>query len=190
MQENQRVYYIIAAGAVVVTVVILATNYSSLSKKEEAKVRYGKVDDYKKKMIQKKRLEIERVKVENYRKAPDLTNGYRAVEVHDPNENQGITLESQGNAAERDAAEDSMATPDFSTQSQINKLLVKKQQYEQLTAAQKQKYISAFKREAKSLGFRIEFNDKLEVTHFQKIGSREGASEDNGYQGQEFYDEE
>ena len=55
MQENQKTYYGIAAVAfVLVSAILISKRMKTSEQKEESKVRFGTVDNYRKKMIQKK----------------------------------------------------------------------------------------------------------------------------------------
>lgn len=188
MQDHKNIYLGIAGAAVLLAVFLILQKRSAGTGNAVAPVTFGKVDGYRIHAIQQKKLEQERVKVDNYMHAPEVNTRYR-VEAQEPTSDR-IILETPQHHAAKDSAEPrQQQMPDFSPEAQINRLLVDKQKYEQMSAMDKQRYIQAFKKEAKNLGFKIEFNNKLEIIQFEKMpssGSRE-PSADELYQGEEFY---
>lgn len=159
--------------------------HSVVSSDQQASVTFGELDSYRKEVKQKKIMETQKVSVENYQQSPVR---WRPKKEKRPS----LKLKSAPLAAARDIESVSreIIAQEPSLEGEINQLLAERQKFEQLTQIQKQNYVSSFKKEALRLGFRVEFNENLEVVEFRRIpGSKKERdfSEQDLVDSQEYY---
>lgn len=168
-QQNQK--YIIAIGGVLFVGLFLLWKGSSNSATTQGKVSYGDVDKAHKQEVARSRLEREKVNIENYKKAPQISDAYRPVEDHAASDdNEGLRLQASVSPAAKDIGENDLhGMAVESLENKINRRLLNEQQSAQMNLAQKRQIANEYKKKALSLGYQVELNDNLEVTKVQKV---------------------
>jgi len=175
MQNEKNLYIIVFAVSVIGCGIMYFASNSGTSS-DKAKVTFGQVDQLRKETQVKNNIERNKVQVENYKKAPALTNDYRAVDEQYGGANQGIVLESNLNHAAIDADEGRGQGGSFNMlETQINKRLVNDQRAAQMSQIQKRQFVEDYKARARAMGYLVELNDQMVVTRVTKIPDSEIA---------------
>ncbi len=132
------------------------------------KVTYGEVDKVRKQEVTKSKMQREKMNVENYKNAPQISESYRPQE--NTNANEGLRLEASVSAAAKDIAEGELGGMAVeSLENKINQRLLNEQKTAQMNVIQKKQFADEYKKKALSMGYAVELNDKLEITKVQKI---------------------
>lgn len=158
----------------------------SVASDQQASVTFGQLNNYRKEVRKKKTMETQKVSVENYQRAPGVK--WRPKQV----QKESLNLKSVPSAAAIDMQKSArqFIAEEPSLEKEINQLLAERQKFEQLSQIQRQNYVAGFKKEAYRLGFRIEFNDNLEVIEFERIPKTQREkdfSEQDLVHSQEYY---
>ena len=134
----------------------------------EGKVTYRELDKVRRNEEVRAHLQREKVNVENYKKAPQISESYRVEAAPET----GLRLEASVGAAAKDIAESElqgMATN--SLENRINQKLLNDQKAAQMSQMQKRQFAAEYKKKALAMGYQVELNDKLEITKVHKVES-------------------
>jgi hypothetical protein len=167
MEKINKNYLIFGAGAIVVMAFIFwQKNFSSPSPN---RVTYGEVDKARKQEQTKSQLQREKVHIENYKKAPQISDAYRPVESS-PASEDGLRLEASVSAAAKDIGEAELSGMAVeSLENKINRRLLNEQKTDQMNAIQKKEFAAEYKKKALAMGYAVELNENLEVVKVQKV---------------------
>ncbi len=167
MEKINKNYLMLGAGAMVVLALIFWQKNSSSPSPN--RVTYGEVDKARKQEQTKSQLQREKVHIENYKKAPQISDAYHPSE-NAPAPDEGLRLEASVSAAAKDIGEAELSGMAVeSLENKINRRLLNEQKTDQMNVIQKKEFAAEYKKKALAMGYAVELNENLEVIKVQKI---------------------
>lgn len=167
MEKYNKNYLIWGVCAVFVVAVLFWQKNSSTPATN--RITYGEVDKARKQEQTKSHLQREKVHIENYKNAPQISDVYHPTESQ-PASEEGLRLEASVSAAAKDIGEAELSGMAVeSLENKINRRLLNEQKTAQMNEVQKKQFAAEYKKKALAMGYSVELNDNLEVIKVQKV---------------------
>jgi hypothetical protein len=170
MKSNKNIYLVFAVLGFLGVAFLFFSQKSN--HENPTKVSFKDVDSLRKEAIVKNKFQREKMTVENFNKAPTLSNQYRPTSGAADHE-EGLRLEASVSAAAKDIAEGELNSLSLnSLENKINQRLLNEQKTAQMNVLQKKRFADEYKKRAMAMGYAVELNDKLEIIKVQKVDAQ------------------
>ena len=128
------------------------------------KANYGKLQQYRKELLVKKQILKQEALLRKNRDRLDLDPNF-----HKNNHFHETNLADEIGPAAEDLSRGSYNEP-MNLDQRMDAFLAKKQQYEQMEQAQRERFVESFINEAYKMGYVVKVNEAMEVVDVRRIG--------------------